>query len=177
MSVNLIGRDILLMRSRYDEALSMQGVPAKYQYPILPDSNVQGEPVIDSYSDYVETHIFFDGSPKLKTFRRYGWVVDNDKNLPFLIHCSFNLPKVQKDSLFTMSGQYSELPDRVFRVTEITYDMQAADHLVCQVVPVYEQQAVGRTRKEIEKTYDKSHTFLKPKTDYRGNYHTTKEDL
>lgn len=177
MSVNLIGRDILLMRSRYDEALEMQGVPAKYQYPILPDSNVQGEPVIDSYSDYFDTHIFFDGNPKLKTFKRYGWVVENDESLPFLIHCSFNLPKVQRDSLFTMSGQYSELPDRVFRVTEITYDMQAADHLVCQVIPVYEKQVVGRTRKEIEKKYDKSHTFLKPRTDYRGDYHTTKDDL
>ena len=96
MSINLIGPDIQLMRSRYDEALNMQGIPAKYQYPNLAASNTQGEPLIDSYSEFIDTHVFFDGSPKVKTYKRYGWVVENDKDLPFLIHCSFNLPKLQK---------------------------------------------------------------------------------
>jgi len=177
MSKNLIGPDIKLHRKRYDEALKMQGVPAIYQFPNLATSNVQGEPLIDSYSDEIKTNIFFDGNPKVKTFKRYGWVVENDKNLPFLIHCSFNLPHVQKDSIFRMSGQYSELPDRVFRVTEITYDFQAPDHLICQVVPVYDDNITGRTKKEVEKTFDRSNHFLKPQTDYRGHYHDTTEDV
>ena len=67
MSVNLIGEDIKLMRNRYDEALKMQGIPCKYQYPNLPDTNAQGESVIDSYSEMIDTHIFFDGNPKVKT--------------------------------------------------------------------------------------------------------------
>lgn len=177
MAVNLIGNDVKLMRARYDEALQMQGVPATYQYPNMAESNHQGEAVVDSYSDYIDTHVFFEGNPKIKTFKRYGWVVANDENLPFLIHCSFNLPHVQKDSLFKMAGQYSELPDRCFRVTEITYDMQAPDHLICQVVPIYEDQTVGQTDKEIEKKFNKSNYFLKQEVDYRGNYHTTAEDL
>lgn len=176
MSINLIGPDITLMRARYDEALAMRGIPAVYQYPNIATSNVQGEPVIDSYSDYVNTHIFFDGNPKIKTFKRYGWVVENDANLPFLIHCSFNLAHMQKDCLFRISGQYSELPDRIFRVTEITMDLQAPDHLVCQVVPVYDEKPTGRTDKEVARTFNTSNHFLKQPVDYRGHYHNTQED-
>lgn len=170
MSVNLIGKDIQIMRTRYDEALTMQGIPCKYQYPHMATSNHQGEPVIDSYSDMVDTHIFFDGSPKVKTYKRYGWVVENDKDLPFLIHCSFNLPALQKDSLFRLSGQYTGMPDRVFRVTELTCDMQAPDHMVAQVIPCYEKQTVGKTEKEISDKFNKSNHFLTIPTDYRGKY-------
>lgn len=172
MSNHLIGKDILLMRKRYSEALEMQGIPCTYQFPNLAKANEQGEPEIDSYSEPIETHIFFDGNPKVKTFKRYGWVVDNDKELPFLLHCSWDLPKVQKDSIFTMSGLYSELTERKFRVTEITYDMVAADHLVCQVVPIANgQPIVGRTRKEIAQTFNKSSHFIKEKVDYHGDYY------
>lgn len=173
---NLIGEDIKLMRKRYDEALILQGIPVKYQFPNLADSNEQGEPVVDSYSDMIDTHVFFEGNPKVKTFKRYGWVVENHEDLPFLLHCSFNLPHVQKDSLFRISGQYTELPERVFRVTEIAYDLQAADHLVCQVVPVYGKNVVGRTREEEKRTFNKSNHFLNESENYRGKYHTTKEN-
>ena len=170
MSNHLIGPDILLMRKRYDEALNMQGVPAKYQFPNIAQSNEQGESEIDSYSEPIDTYIFFDGNPKVKTFKRYGWVVDNDKDLPFLLHCSWNLPKVQKDSIFSLAGLYSEVAERKFRVTEITYDMVAADHLICQVVPIANgQPIVGRTRKEIAQTFNSSNHFLKQNSDYRGN--------
>lgn len=177
MSVNLISEDIKLMRDRYDEALEMQGIPCTYQYPKISTTNAQGEAVVDSMSAKIETHVFFDGNPKVKTFKRYGWVVENDKDLPFLIHCSFNLPHVQKDSIFSISGQYSELPERVFRVKEITYDLQAPDHIIVQVVPVYDKKdVVGRTKEEVKRTYNKSNTFLKPNVDYRGNYHQTREE-
>lgn len=169
--MNLIGEDIILMRKRYDEALEMRGIPCKYQYPLMATSNPQGEPVIDSYSDMIGTSIFFDDNPKLKTYKRYGWVVENDKNLPFLIHCSFNLPELQKDCLFHISGQYAGIPDRVFRVTELTCGLQAPDHLVAQVVPEYgEGLPVRRTKKEVEQTFNKSNHFLKTPVDYRGNY-------
>lgn len=170
MSVNLIGKDIELMRDRYDEALKMMGISAKYQFPNLATSNNQGEPEIDSYSEMEDIHIFFDGNPKVKTYKRLGWVVENGEDLPFLIHCSFNLHNLQKDCLFHISGQYTGMPDRVFRVTELTCDIQAPDHMVAQVVPVYDKQTVGRTKKEIETTFNKSNHFLKPNTDYRGKY-------
>lgn len=176
MSVNLIGPDIKLMRKRYDEALQLQGIQCKYQYPHLADTNVQGEPVIDSYSEMVDTYIFFEGNPKLKTYKRLGWVVENDRDLPFLIHCSFNLQNLQKDCLFHISGQYTGMSDRIFRITELTCDVQCPDHMIVQVVPVYDKQTVGRTKKEIEKTFNKSNYFLQQPTDYRGNYHATKED-
>lgn len=173
---NLIGEDIKLMRARYDEALQLQGIPCQYQFPNLPGTNEQGEALVDSYSEPIDTNIFFDGNPKIKTFKRYGWVVENNSELPFLVHCSFNLPHVQRDSIFKIAGQYAEIPDRVFRVTEITYDMQAPDHLVCQIVPVYGDNIVGRTPVEVQQTFDTSHHFLKPETDYRGNFHTTKQE-
>lgn len=176
MSEHLIREDIKLMRNRYDEALTMRGIPVKYQFPNMAESNVHGESLIDSYSDEISTFVFFDGNPKIKTIKRYGWVVENNQDLPFLIHCSFNLPHVQKDSLFKISGEYSELPDRVFRVTEIAYDLQAPDHLVCQIVPVYDKSPVGRTDKEEKKIYSTSNHFLKSNTDYRGDQYVTKED-
>lgn len=169
---NLIGSDIKLIRNRYDEALALRGIQCTYMYPVLPDTNVQGESVVDSYSLPIETYVFFDGTPKIKTFKRLGWVVENDDNLPFLIHCSFNLPHVQRDSIFKISGQYTELPERVFKVTEISYDIQAPDHIVCQVIPVYEQQVVGRTQKEIAQTFNTSEHFIKQPIDYRGDYIT-----
>lgn len=174
---NLIGPDVKLMRARYDEALNLQGIPVTYQFPNIPDSNAQGEAVIDSYSEPMPTYIFFEGNPKVKTFKRYGWVVENDSELPFLLHCSFNLPHVQKDSIFRIAGQYADIPDRIFRVTEITYDLQAPDHLVCQVVPAYDDKIVGRTSIEVKKQFTKSNHFLKNETDYRGNHYTTNEEL
>ena len=173
---NLIGPDIKLFRDRYDEALQLQGVPCTYQFPNLPGTNAQSEAEIDSYSEPMDTHIFFEGNPKVKTFKRLGWVVENSEDLPFLLHCSFNLPHVQKDSIFRIAGQYTELPDRIFRVTEVTMDIQAPDHLICQVVPAYEDKIVGRTSKETHKDFTSSNHFLKSEVDYRGNYHTTKED-
>lgn len=169
MPINLIGEDIKIMRSRYDEALQMLGVPAKYQYPNMPSSNTQGESVIDSYSEIIDTHVIFEGNPKVKTFKRLGWVVENDKELPFLIHCSFNLPFLQKDCLFMLSGHYTDMKDRTFRVIELTCDMQSPDHMIAQVVPVYDKQTVGRTDKEISRTFNKSNHFMKSQTDYRGD--------
>lgn len=170
MASNLIGSDITYLRQCYDEALEMQGIPCKYQYPHLARINNQGEPVVDSYSEFIDTYIFFESVPKLKTFKRYGWVVENDSELPFLLHCSFNLPELQKDSLFHLSGQYTNMPDRIFRVTELTCDLQAPDHMIAQVVPTYDKQTAGRTDKEISKTFNKSNHFLKQNVDYRGDY-------
>ena len=160
------------MRLRYDEALKLQGIPCTYQYPIMPDANAQGESVIDHMSIPEDTFIFFDGNPKVKTLKRYGWVVENSDDLPFLIHCSFNLEHMQRDAVFTMAGLYTELGERKFRVTEITYDMQAPDHLICQVVPVYSDKSVGRTDEEVRRTFDKSSHFLKQDVDYRGKRFT-----
>lgn len=175
---SLIQSDILLMRSRYDEALQLQGIPCKYQYPNFASTNSQGDVVVDSYSDMIDTHIFFDGNPKVKTIKRYGWVVANSDELPFLIHCSWNLPKVQKDSVFRMAGLYSEVKDRIFRVTAISYDLQCADHLVAQVVPCYDEDSLtGRTDKEIAQTFNRSNHFLKGNYDYRGEPYKVKEDV
>ena len=168
--MNIIGQDITLLRKMYDEALEMQGIPCKYQFPNMADTNAQGESEIDSYSEIIESHVFFDGNPKIKTFKRYGWVVENDKNLPFLVHCSFNLPHLQRDSLFHISGQYTGMPDRTFRVIEMTCDLQAPDHMIAQVVPAYESQTVGKTRKEVQQEFNKSNHFLNSPTDYRGQY-------
>ena len=102
-------------------------------------------------------------------FSRSAISSDFSEDLPFLIHCSWDLPKVQKDSIFSIAGEYSELPERKFRVTEISYDLQAPDHLVCQIVPIANGQSiVGKTRKEIAQTFNKSNHFLKENTDYRG---------
>ena len=170
---NLIGDDITLMRARYDEALELQGVPCVYMYPVLPGTNPQGESIVDQYSLPIDTAIFFEGSPKVKTFKRLGWVVENQQDLPFLIHCSFNLPHVQRDAIFKIAGQYTEMPERIFKVTEISYDLQAPDHIVCQVIPVYEKQVVGRTEKEVSRTFNTSEHFIKQPIDYRGDYITT----
>lgn len=172
MRNNLINADIKRMRYRYDEALELQGIPCQYQYPSMAGTNNEGEALSDTLSVKQDTHIFFDGNPKVKTYKRLGWVVENDKDLPFLIHCSFHLPNVQRDSIFTFGGQYTELKERSFRVIEITYDIQAPDHIVCQVIPVYDDKPVGSTKKEVEKRFNKSNHFLQQPTDYRGNSRT-----
>lgn len=169
-STRLIQDDVKLMRARYDEALRMQGIECTYQYPAIAGSNTQGETLVDSYSDPIPSYVFFEGEPKVKTFKRLGWVVENDKQLPFLIHCSFQLPHLQKDSLFRIKGQYADLPERIFKVTEITYDIQAPDHLVCQIIPVYEKELTGRTQEEVSSTFNTSNHFLKQPVDYRGDY-------
>ena len=166
------------MRERYDEALELQGIDCMYQFPHLADSNDQGEALIDSYSDQIPTRIFFENSPKIKTIKRFGWVVANNDELPFLIHCSWNLEHLQKDSIFRFAGQYAEVGERVFRVTALSYDLQCPDHLVAQVVPVYdEKNLTGRTKTEVAKTFNKSNHFLKQDVDYRGETRTTKEDI
>ena len=175
MSVNLIGKDITNIRKYWDEAAAMQGIPAKYQFPHMADTNTQGESVVDSYSDMYEVHIFFDGAPQVKTFKKLGWVVENDDDLPFLIRCSWDTPNLQRDSLFHLSGQYTGVEDRVFRVMEITSAIQAPDHRVAKVIPVYEKQTVGQTKKEIRKAYNKSNTFMNRPTDYRGDQLTEQD--
>ena len=172
--MNLIGEDILLMRERYDEALEMLGVPALYQYPINARSNAQGESLVDLYSSPQSTSIFFEASPKIKTLKRLGWVVENNDSLPFLIYCSFNLPELQRDCIFELAGQYTGLPARKFRATELSYDIVAADHMVCQVVPVYQSNVCGETNSETKYKYNSSNSFLNPDINYRGKYSTYK---
>lgn len=171
--MHLIQEDIKIMRNRYDDALSMQGIPCKYQYPNMPYVNAQGESVVDSYSELIDTFVFFDGNPKVKTYRRYGWVVENNEDLPFLIHCSYNLEKLQRDSIFRISGMFADVPERIFKVKEISYDLQCPDHAVVQVIPVYNKdQITGRTKKEVEMTYNKSNHFIKQTVDYRGEVYS-----
>lgn len=170
MAGSIISQDIELMRDRYDEALKMRGISCIYQYPISPDVNSQSEIVADGMSDPEQTQIFFDSSPKLKTYKRLGWVVENDKNLPFLVHCSFNLQNLQRGSIFRMSGMYTGMPERVFRVTELTCDLEAPDHMIAQVVPVYDNRIVGDTKSEIKNKYNKSNHYLKNDVDYRGKH-------
>lgn len=165
------------MRKRYDEALQMMGIPAKYQYPLMPGTNVQGETVVDSYSDPEDIFIFFEGNPKVTTLKRLGWVVDNSDQLPLLIHCSFNLKNLQKDCIFTFSGKFTELKERVFRVTDISYDLEAPDHVVAKIIPVYDTEHItGRTESEIKNTFNTSNHFISEPWDYRGHYHNTKEN-
>lgn len=172
MTQHLIGKDILLMRKRYDEALEQQGQPCTYQFPNMVKPNEQAEAEVDSYSEPMDTHVFLDGNPKVKTYKRYGFVADNDADLVPLLHCSWNLPNVQKDSIFTYAGLYSGLEPRIYRVIDITYDAMCADHLICRVVLVANGQSiVGRTKKEIEQTFSTSNHFFKQNTDYRGNYY------
>jgi hypothetical protein len=84
---------------------------------------------------------------------------------------------VQKDALFRIAGQYSELPERIFRVTEIAYDLQAPDHIVCKIIPCYdEKNLTGRTETEVKQIYNKSNRFLKQEVDYRGEYHKVQTD-
>lgn len=167
---NLIGEDIKLMRNRYDEALKLQGIPCVYQHPISSESNSQSEIISDGMSDPENINIFFDSTPKLKTYKRLGWVVENDKNLPFLVHCSFHLKNLQRGSIFRVSGMYTGMPERVFRVTELTCDLEAPDHMIAQVVPVYDSKVVGDTRVEVAKKYNKSNHYLKNDVDYRGKH-------
>ena len=68
------------------------------------------------------------------------------------------------------------MPERIFRVTEITMDLQCPDHIVCQIIPVYEEQIVGRTDTEIKNQFNTSNHFIKNEVDYRGNYYTTREE-
>lgn len=174
MSNHLIGNDILLMRKRYNEALTMTGQPCQYQFPNFAKSNDQGEPEIDSYSEPMDTYVFLDGNPKVKTYKRYGFVADNDADLVPLLHCSWDLPNVQKDSIFTYAGLYSGLEPRKYRVIDITYDAMCADHLICRVVLIANgQPIVGRTKREIAQTFNTSNHFLKNEVDYRGHPYTT----
>lgn len=174
---NLIGPDILLMRNRYDEALKLRGIPAKYQHPLNPTTNESGDPVIDMYSPEEDVYIFLESNPKVKTLKRLGWVVDTQKDqLPMIIHVSWNTKNLQRDSIFSFSGLYANIPDRRFRVTEITYDLECPDHLVCKVVPVYDNNIVGRTDKEVAQTFNKSNKFIKNIADYRGDTYETAED-
>lgn len=96
MSQNLVQEDIKLMRDRYDEALEMLGIPAKYQFPNIPDSNLYGEPVIDSYSVPEDVYIFFESAPKLKTFKRLGWVVEMMGIFHFLFIVVFIYPNSRR---------------------------------------------------------------------------------
>lgn len=174
MANHLIGNDILLMRKRYNEALEQQGQPCTYQFPNFAKSNDQGESEIDSYSEPMDTYVFLDGNPKVKTYKRYGFVADNDADLVPLLHCSWDLPNVQKDSIFTYAGLYSGLEPRKYRVIDITYDAMCADHLICRVVLIANgQPIVGRTKKEIAQTFNTSNHFLKNEVDYRGHPYTT----
>ena len=171
--MHLIQEDIKLMRARYDDALKMQGIPCHYQYPNMTDTNAQGESVVDSYSELIDTHVFFDGNPKVKTYRRYGWVVENNDDLPFLIHCSYNLPNLQRDSIFRISGMFADVPERIFRVKDVSYDLQCPDHAVVQVIPVHDKnQITGRTKKEVEMTFNSSNHFIKQTVDYRGHVYS-----
>jgi hypothetical protein len=170
--VNLIQQEeVEYLRACYDEALELQGVPCEYQYPLKNDFNVHGEQAADAFSEVIHTFVGIETEPKIATLRKLGWVVENDSDLPFLLHVSFGLPELQKGCKFMFAGLHTNLPAREFVVERMTMPFQAPDHMIVEVIPQYDKKngGIAEDKKEVEKMLDREELFFTESTDYRGD--------
>ena len=170
--VNLIqSEEVEILRAYYDEALEMQGVPCTYQYPLKNDYNIHGEQAADAFSEPINTFVGIEAEPKISTIRKLGWVVENDSDLPFLLHVSFGLPELQKGCKFMFAGLHTNLPAREFVVERMTIPFQAPDHMIVEVIPQYDTKNRGIAEDPISvaKMLDKEELFFEEPTDYRGS--------
>ena len=156
-------QEVVYLRKQFDETVKQLGVPFVYQYPLGNNLDDFAQPAPDGYSQEIEVYGIFDGEPKLKTYRNLGWVVEKSDSLPFLLHISFNTPRIQKGSLFKTSGQFTGIEARVFQVTELTTGLVCPDHIVCQIVPLVGNTPprVAETRREVAKKNAEPRRFIK----------------
>lgn len=128
--------EVIYLREAFKETVYQLGVPFIYQYPLGNDLDNFNQPAPDGYSQEIEVYGIFDGEPKLKTYKNLGWVVEKSDNLPFLLHIPFDTPYIQKNGIFKIKGQYANIPNRIFQITELSTNLVCPDHIICQIVPL-----------------------------------------
>ena len=155
--------EVMYLRQQFKEAVKQIGVLFKYQYPLGNDLDDFSQPAPDGYSREIEVYGIFDGEPKLKTYKNLGWVVEKGDNLPFLIHIPFDTEKIQKGSLFKISGQITGIEERVFQVTELSTGLVCPDHIVCQIVPLVGNTPprTAESRRDVAKKNSEPRRFMK----------------
>lgn len=155
--------DVDLGREYFKESCELYGIDIDYRYPIGNGENVQGEPDPFTYSPTIKIRGIFEGTPKASTFKKLGWAVENQKELPFLIHLPWDVPKIQRNCIVTFSGAFSGVPARSFLVTELTTSLILPSCITCQIVPLRggklpEQETVVEKKERLSRPY----TFLNP---------------
>lgn len=155
--------EVLYLRQAFRESVRQLGVLFIYQYPLGNSLDEFAQPAPDGYSREYEVYGIFDGEPTLKTYRNLGWVVEKSDNLPFLLHIPFDTKNIQKNCLFKIKGQYANIPNRLFQVTELSSALVCPDHIVCQIVPLVGNTPpmTEQTRRDVKMKNNEPRRFMK----------------
>lgn len=137
----IVPQEIEYLRKQFKFTVEQIGVEFRYKYPLNNSIDFFNQPAPEGYSEGESVYGIFDGDPKLETYKNLGWVVEDNDNLPFLIHVPFDVPHIQRGCLFESDGQITSIESRLFQVTKLTTALVCPDHIVCQIVPL-----VGNTR-------------------------------
>lgn len=135
----LFQHDATIYRRFFKEQAKLLGIPALYQYPIEMDHTAHAQEDPKGYSDPIPLDIIFDQSPKLKTWKKLGWVPESPEDNSYLIQVPYDTPNLQKGSLITLPSPLPLIPSRVFKITEITVDQVLPDSWYCKVAPKFEK--------------------------------------
>lgn len=153
--------DVDLGREYFKEACELYGVDIEYKYPIGNSEDGQGEPNPITYSPKELIRGVFEGTPKASTFKKLGWAVENQRDLPFLLHLPWDTKNLQRGCIVTFSGAMAGVPARSFLVTELTTALILPTRISCQITPLRgDRIPVQETRTEKKEKLSQPYQFL-----------------
>lgn len=157
----LFRKDATIYRKFFKEQARLLGIHVQYMYPVDMKYDLHGQEYPLGYSEPIEMDIIFDQSPKLKTLKKLGWVSEDREDKPYLVQLPYDAPNLQKGCLIVLPSPEPLVPDKVFKITDITVDQIMPDSWYCKVAPKLEK----RSTLTPEDYKDKPNSFLKVNND------------
>lgn len=133
---SLIKNDALIHRRYFKEVLRLMGIDGMY-YQIKPGTSHYNESGEFSalYEKPIPCQFIFDQVPTVSTLKKLGWITELDREFP-LVHVDYDLPDLQKGTLFLVEDPLREGKGRLFRVNKIQLGILYPVCATCQVAPV-----------------------------------------
>ena len=130
--------DIKLHRQYFEEMVTLQGIKAKYSYPLKKERDLYGE-TDANYSVPEEVGCIFEEHPTIWTMRKLGWNAEMAEGRS-VIHVPYDLPHLEAGCLFTIPSGLDHSAPRVFKVYRMSTRYIYPASVACEIGPIFDNQ-------------------------------------
>lgn len=129
--------DATMFRNYFKEVAKLRGISVFYQFPVDMDLTIHAEERPAGFSEKIPMDIIFEQNPKVSTLRRYGWVVTQNEDKPFICSLPYDAPNLSKGCRITIPPPTPIASENVFVITDIKMNLEFPDSYVCKLAPVF----------------------------------------
>ena len=132
-------QNIQLHRIYFKQMTKLIGINALYRAPLdTKDYDMYGE-LDANYYPPIQVGVIYEDHPTQKTAKKMGWNAElNDGST--LIVVPYDLPKLQKGSLFIIPSGLDNSEGRVFRVIQMKVTAIYPSEITCELAPVLKNE-------------------------------------